>query len=224
MKLIYTIGHSNKDAETFVNELLKSKIEVLVDIRHFPHSPKHPHFDIAAFPKMLTPLGIQYVHLEGLGGRRKSTTRIHTALTSKSFQAYADHMDTDIFKADYKKLQELALTTRVAYMCAEVLFWNCHRKMLSDRLVADGWKVLHLGINSYSTPEHKIWEYARKEEKTGRLIYDVQKKSQKPKKPAVEKRKLNKKNTSKAMPIKKKQKQEEIPDDATIDKFFGLKE
>ena len=115
-------------------------------------------------------MGIEYVHLKGLGGRRDpSPSSPHTALRVTAFRGYADHMSTTEFASDYERLVALASERATAFMCAETLWWRCHRRLIADRLTIDGLDVVHLVSPGTSEP-HRLWDVARAVD--GRLIYD----------------------------------------------------
>ena len=145
-------------------------IKTLADVRSAPGSRRHPQFGQSALASSLASAGIDYVHLRGLGGRRKtSPDSPHVALKVEAFRGYADHMASDEFAADYTRLKALAREKPTAFMCAETLWWRCHRRMLSDRLTVDGWDVVHLLAPGKSEP-HQLWDVARVV--SGRLVYD----------------------------------------------------
>lgn len=114
--------------------------------------------------------GIGYVHLVGLGGRRRADPASrHTALRIPAFRAYADHLTTDAFIADYARLRETAANSPTAILCAERLWWRCHRRLIADRLTVDGWSVTHLLAPKKHEP-HRMWGTARLVD--GQLVYD----------------------------------------------------
>jgi uncharacterized protein (DUF488 family) len=142
---IWTIGHSVHTQQVFISLLQEHGIELLVDVRTFPASRRVPWFNKEPFAEALAGQGIGYVHLPGLGGRR--TPRIgspHMAWRNTGFRGYADHMDTHAFAAAQQQLKEIARAHRSALMCAEVLWWRCHRSLIADRLKVEGWEVLHI--------------------------------------------------------------------------------
>jgi uncharacterized protein (DUF488 family) len=168
---IWSIGHGARPLADFLALLHEHGIVTLVDIRSFPGSRRHPQFGQAALEAALRAAGIAYVHLRALGGRRHETgPSPHRAIRVAGFRAYADHMSSDEFGEGYERLQELARAAPTAYMCAETLWWQCHRRLLSDRLVADGWNVTHILAPGKAEP-HRLWEHARIEDR--RLVYDV---------------------------------------------------
>lgn len=167
---IYTIGHSSRKLNQFIKILIENKIRCLVDVRSYPGSGTFPYFNKKPLMKSLEKYKIRYVHIPELGGRRKITTNIHSSLEGPGFAGYADHMSSDEFKKGIRKLKSIARRCRTAYMCAEALWWSCHRRMISDRLFFDGWDVYHLGIKKEPI-EHQSWEIARMTD-TGQIIYD----------------------------------------------------
>ena len=143
----------------------------LVDIRTFPGSRRHPQFGQDALRASLAGAGLAYMHLRGLGGRRTPAERSrHMALRVAAFRAYADHMATAEFEDDLARLEAVANVTPTVYMCAETLWWRCHRRMLSDLLTVRGWEVIHLLGPDKSEP-HRLWDVARVAD--GRLVYDA---------------------------------------------------
>jgi uncharacterized protein (DUF488 family) len=167
---IWTIGHSNRTWQEFVNILNNFSIEILADIRTFPGSRKYPYFNKEAMSGALNNVRIKYIHLPELGGRRKPLAdSINTAWRNSSFQGYADHMRTEEFHSGISRLIELANESRVAYMCSEAVWWNCHRALVSDYLKKEGWQVLHIQDLKKAT-EHPYTSPARVEQ--GNLFYD----------------------------------------------------
>ena len=142
---IYTVGHSTHSLEEFIKILRSFKIETLVDVRRYPGSRKFPHFNKDHLQGAIPETGIEYIHLEDLGGRRKSKKdSINTVWRLLSFRGYADYMETPSFNSAVGKLEEIALTSRVAYMCSEAVWWSCHRSMISDFLKVNGFRVIHI--------------------------------------------------------------------------------
>lgn len=166
---IWTIGHSTRSLEEFFNLLNSFKIDLLVDVRRFPGSKRYPHFNKENFEESLKENGFEYQHLEDLGGRRKvHPDSTNTAWRLESFQGYADYMETDEFKTSLEKLKEYASSKRVAIMCAEAVWWSCHRSLIADNLKCDGWKVMHIMGENKST-EHPYTKPAKVIE--GKLDY-----------------------------------------------------
>ena len=142
---IWTVGHSTHRAEEFSSLLHSNQIKTLVDVRSYPSSKRHPQFDRMALSGYLSGLGINYFHFPLLGGRRSPKTDSHnTAWQNASFRAYADYMETDPFHEGVRELLELAARDRTAIMCAESLWWRCHRSLISDYLKAKGVSVVHI--------------------------------------------------------------------------------
>jgi len=148
-KIIYTIGHSTHTLEEFVAMLKSFNIELLADIRSFPGSRKFPHFNKENLPPSLAENNIEYIHLKNLGGRRKvNPESCNTGWRVAAFRGYADYMETENFEKAIKELEQIASEKRVAYMCAEAVWWRCHRSLVSDYLKHNGWTVLHImGVN-----------------------------------------------------------------------------
>jgi len=153
-KTIWTIGHSTRTLEDFISILKSFDIKVLADIRSYPGSKRLPHFNKEALEISLPENNIQYIHLKDLGGRRKSNPDSkNIAWRSAAFRGYADYMETDLFKISIHQLEEIAKNDRTAYMCAEAVWWSCHRSMVSDFLKVEGWKVMHI-MNNGKSDEH----------------------------------------------------------------------
>lgn len=152
---VWTIGHSTHSWEEFVELLRLFKIECLADVRSLPGSNKFPQFDKENMEKMLPVSGVLYKSFkEQLGGRRKfSKNSKNIAWHHPSFRSYADYMETDNFREGIAELEKLAGTYRTAYMCAEAVWWRCHRSMISDYLKLKGWQVLHI-VGKGTPKEH----------------------------------------------------------------------
>jgi len=144
---IYTVGHSTRALEEFLSLLRHHRIEVLVDIRTYPSSRRFPHFNQAALMDSLAEEGIDYLWLKELGGRRHGPPAEGSAnpgLRSPGFRNYADHMLSAEFRATVAQLRQTASACRLALMCAERLYWRCHRRLLCDYLTAQGDQMLHI--------------------------------------------------------------------------------
>lgn len=158
---LWTIGHSTKSADEFGRLLISYKIETLVDVRSFPGSRRYPQFNKTSLQDYLVRLGIRYVHSPKLGGRRKPNSHSHnTAWKNDSFRAYADYMETQSFQEGVKELLELAPTSRAVIMCAESLWWKCHRSLISDYLKVKEVEVIHI-LDEKKTEEHPYTSAAR---------------------------------------------------------------
>jgi uncharacterized protein (DUF488 family) len=154
---VLTIGHSNHPLDRFLDLLARHGVEALVDIRRFPGSRKHPHFHRDNLATALPKSGVEYYWLEALGGRRhkQRDESPNRGLENRGFRNYADYMLTDEFREGVKKLLEVARRQRTAIMCAEGLFWRCHRRLVSDFLLANGVTVQHIMPTGELQP-HKL--------------------------------------------------------------------
>ena len=146
MATLCTLGHSTRPLDEFIAVLQAHSVQTLVDIRSFPMSRRLPHFNREALEKALAEAGIRYVWLKELGGRRKKLRddSPNVALRNESFRNYADYMLTEEFRSGAAELIKLAEQSRTAYMCAERIYFHCHRMLVSDWLVAHGHEVLHI--------------------------------------------------------------------------------
>src|SRR5579862_7592924 len=170
MATLHTIGHSTRTFDELVEALRAHSISTLVDIRSFPMSRRLPHFNRESLEKTLPEAGIRYIWMKELGGRRKKIRddSPNVALRSPSFRNYADYMLTGEFRHGIDLLIELAEQSPTAYMCAERVYFQCHRMLVSDWLTAHGHEVLHIDGTG---PEklHKMLSEARMVD--GELIY-----------------------------------------------------
>jgi uncharacterized protein (DUF488 family) len=158
---IWTVGHSTHTATNFAQILTAHSIQALVDVRSFPGSRRYPQFNKESLAASLKQLGIDYHHAPLLGGRRQPRKDSHnTAWQNPSFRAYADHMESEDFKQGIEDLLALAARKRTTIMCAEALWWRCHRSLISDHLKANGFHVIHL-IDERKTEEHPFTAAAR---------------------------------------------------------------
>ena len=165
------MGHGARPLQDFLAVLADAGVATLADVRSTPGSRRHPHFGAKALAAALAEVGIAYVHLPGLGGRREPRANSpHGALRVAAFRGYADHMSTGEFTREYERLTVLSRASRTAFMCAETLWWRCHRRMIADRLTVDGWTVTHLFAPGKSEP-HVLWDAARTLD--GHLVYDA---------------------------------------------------
>jgi uncharacterized protein (DUF488 family) len=159
---LYTIGHSTRMLDELISVLQAHSIETLVDIRSFPMSRRLPHFNRESLDESLRNAGIKYVWMKELGGRRKKIRddSPHVALRSPSFRNYADYMLTPDFQQGISELLNLAQHSRMAYMCAERVYFRCHRMLVSDWLVAHGHQVQHIDAQGPTRP-HRLTPEAR---------------------------------------------------------------
>jgi uncharacterized protein (DUF488 family) len=167
---IWTVGHSTRSEEEFKEILRAHQIESLVDVRSFPGSRRYPHFNKLELSQSLESIGLAYLHLPALGGRRRALPNSkNTAWQNSSFRAYADHMESEEFEKGIETLLELAQTKRTTVMCAESLWWRCHRSLIADFLKANGVEVIHI-LNAVKVERHPYTSAARIIE--GRLSYE----------------------------------------------------
>jgi uncharacterized protein (DUF488 family) len=160
---VYTIGHSTRSLEEFVEILKIYNITALVDVRAVPRSRHSPQFNKEALSDTLKMLGIKYWALPDIGGmRHPKKDSINLALGTSSFRGYADFMQTKEFTENLLKIIVLAKENCLAIMCAEALPWRCHRNLISDMLVVRHVKVLHI-ISKDSTVTHQLNELAHVE-------------------------------------------------------------
>ena len=158
---VWTLGHSTRSGEEFVQILRAQGVEVLVDVRTYPSSRRYPQFNRDALRESLKDAGIDYKHEPRLGGRRKPRPDSHnSAWRNEQFRGYADHMETEEFKNGVRELLELASSKRVAVMCAEAVWWRCHRSLIADYLKAEGHEVIHI-LDEKKTEEHPYTSAAR---------------------------------------------------------------
>jgi uncharacterized protein (DUF488 family) len=159
---LYTIGHSTRTLAELTEVLQAHSIKVLVDIRAFPMSRRLPHFNRESLEKSLPQVRIRYLWFPALGGYRKKmrADSPHIALRNANFRNYADHMLSAEFKNAIAELLSLAAQATTAYMCAERVYFRCHRMLVSDYLLAHGHKVLHLDGTGSARP-HKLTPEAR---------------------------------------------------------------
>jgi uncharacterized protein (DUF488 family) len=158
---IWTVGHSTHSGQAFNEILQANQIEVLVDVRTYPGSRRYPQFNKSVLAESLEHIGIKYQHEPRLGGRRTPRKDSHnTAWRNAQFRGYADHMETDEFQEGIKVLLELAASSRTAVMCAEAVWWRCHRSLIADYLKAAGHTVVHI-VNEKKTEEHPFTSAAR---------------------------------------------------------------
>jgi len=161
LRTVWTVGHSTRGGEEFVQILKAHEVEVLVDVRSFPGSRRYPQFNRAALSESLAKDGIEYRHEPRLGGRRKPRADSHnTAWRNPQFRGYADHMESEEFRNGVEELLELPSEARVAVMCAEAVWWRCHRSLLADYLKANGHTVIHI-LDEKKTEEHPYTPAAR---------------------------------------------------------------
>jgi uncharacterized protein (DUF488 family) len=159
---LYTIGHSTRSFDEFLETLQAHSIQTLVDIRSIPMSRRLPHFNRDSLGPTLRQNGVRYIWMKDLGGRRKKSLEDspNVALRSPSFRNYADHMLSAEFHFAIAELVNIAEESKTAYMCAERVYFRCHRMLVSDWLVAHGHEVLHIDGTGPVRP-HKLMQEAR---------------------------------------------------------------
>lgn len=170
MGTIYTIGHSTRELPELISALKAHGIRTLVDIRSFPMSRRLPHFNRENLEKALPQAGMAYVWLRDLGGRRGKQMQDspNTALRNTSFRNYADYMLTPAFQNGIDELLNIAKNGPAAIVCAERVYFRCHRMLVSDYLTAHGHEVLHIDDEKPARP-HKLMAEARLV--SGQLLY-----------------------------------------------------
>jgi len=157
---VHTIGHSVHTADAFIALLTAHGVRHLADIRLIPGSRRHPHFSREALPALLEPAGISYQHFADLGGRRRpQPNSANTAWRVEAFRGYADYMASPAFLEAVERLLAVARTGPTAVMCAEAKWWQCHRRLLADALVARGIPVLHI-LSAAAPKPHELSEFA----------------------------------------------------------------
>jgi uncharacterized protein (DUF488 family) len=155
---IFTIGHSNRPFEPYLEALQAHGITLVVDVRRFPSSRRHPHFSRSRLEPALAQHGIAYRHMADLGGHREpAPDSPNTAWREPAFRGYADYMQTQTFAAAISALLEEGGKRPTAIMCAELRWMECHRGLISDYLKAGGHDVVHV----ISATEHEPHPYTR---------------------------------------------------------------
>ncbi|MDP2898296.1 MAG: DUF488 domain-containing protein [bacterium] len=156
---VCTIGHSTRSFEQFWGVLRKHGIQCVVDVRRFPSSRKFPHFNRGELENSLGENGIRYVWMEKLGGRRRGKVAAdspNSGLRSPGFRNYADYMQTEEFQEAIRLLLDIAGACQTAILCAERLFFRCHRMLISDYLTMLGAEVLHIGTGATPVEDEAI--------------------------------------------------------------------
>jgi uncharacterized protein (DUF488 family) len=168
---LYTIGHSNRPLAAFLDLVTAHDLRGITDVRAFPSSRRWPHFNREQLAAVLNDAGVRYDWLPALGGRRHKgrPDSPHIAWTVAAFRNYADYTDTDEFAQGLDQLLALARQRRTAFMCAEALYWQCHRRLIADQLVVRGHCVRHIQSRERAV-EYQLPDFARVVD--GRIIYD----------------------------------------------------
>ena len=166
---LWTVGHSTRPLDEFLHLLDRYGVEAIADVRRFPGSRRHPHFAQPQLRASLAEHGIAYHWFPVLGGRRRPRADSpNTAWRNASFRAYADHLDTAEFAGGLDALLQGASELRTAIMCAELLWWRCHRALIADVLRVRGFEVIHI-LDGKDCAVHPYTSAARIVE--GRLSY-----------------------------------------------------
>jgi uncharacterized protein (DUF488 family) len=144
----YTIGHGRRPLQDFVELLKEVEVTLVVDVRTMPRSRANPQYNDDALPDSLAPFGIGYEHIAALGGLRSRVREVSPELNAfwdnDSFHNYADYALSDQFREGLSRLRELGQIRRCAIMCAETVWWRCHRRIITDYLLAAGESVFHI--------------------------------------------------------------------------------
>ncbi|MGI8921632.1 MAG: DUF488 domain-containing protein [Solirubrobacteraceae bacterium] len=149
-KIAFTIGHSTRSQDELSALLGAAGVRTLADVRAFPSSRRCPQFDHGALAHWLPEAGIRYVHLSQLGGRRVPVPGSpNGGWRELGFRGYADHMSSREFADGLVGLEELACERPTVMMCAEAVWWRCHRRLIADALTVRGWRVEHLGLGGH---------------------------------------------------------------------------
>jgi uncharacterized protein (DUF488 family) len=165
----FTIGHSTHALDAFCALLDGHAVRCVADVRRYPGSRRNPQFAREALAESLAARGIGYAHLEALGGRRSvARGSSNGGWENAAFRGYADHMGTAAFAAGLAELEALADAAPTAVMCAEALWWQCHRRLVADALVARHWRVDHIGPDG-GVAAHEVTPFAVVED--GRVTY-----------------------------------------------------
>jgi uncharacterized protein (DUF488 family) len=166
---IYTIGHSTRRLDEFLALLTAHGIKQVVDIRSIPRSRRHPHFSQESLAEALGEAGIAYRHFPALGGRRRPRPdSANSAWRVEGFRGFADYMESDAFRDALDELAVAADAALTAVMCAEAVWWQCHRQLVADALVARGVEVRHI-LSAAAPSAHTLTDFAQVDE--GRVTY-----------------------------------------------------
>lgn len=150
---LWTVGHSTQSLDQFLGLLRAHDIEAIADVRRFPGSRRYPHFAGEALAQSLAAHGFGYEWFPELGGRREpSPDSVNTAWRNAGFRGYADYMATEAFAEGLARLADLGGGFRTAIMCAEAVWWRCHRGLIADALRWAGFEVYHILGPTASVP------------------------------------------------------------------------
>jgi uncharacterized protein (DUF488 family) len=169
---LFTLGHSTRTFDEFLEILKTYGIEHLVDVRTVPRSRRHPHFSQESLVVSLPEAGIQYTHMKELGGFRKPLPDSpNRAWRNESFRGYADYMQTEAFQAALARLIEISAKQSTVILCAEAVPWRCHRSLIADAMLVHGKRAADIFDAKTSKP-HKLTPFARVEGE--RLTYPAE--------------------------------------------------
>jgi len=161
MNTLYTVGHSNRTIEQFLDMLRAFDIQEVVDVRTVPKSRHNPQFGQDMLVSALRDARIGYTHLSKLGGlRHPAKDSINLGWRNPSFRGYADYMATDEFQEGLHAIETIAREKKVAIMCAEAVPWRCHRSLIADALTTQGWQVLHIQSKKTAKP-HELTAFLK---------------------------------------------------------------
>ena len=154
-KALWTIGHSTRPIEEFIDLLNAHAIQLLVDVRTVPRSRHNPQFNTDTLAESLAKAGLSYRHSAALGGLRKAKKdSINLGWRNAAFRGYADHMQTEGFGSALEYLTADGRRLRTVIMCAEAVPWRCHRSLIADALTSRGWIVRHILARDKADPHH----------------------------------------------------------------------
>jgi uncharacterized protein (DUF488 family) len=158
--IVFTIGHSTRPIDTFIDLLKAHNVERVADVRTVPRSRRNPQFNRDTLPESLAAVGVGYTHMPGLGGlRRPRLDSPNMGWRNESFRGYADYMQTPEFEEHLRDLIAAAERERVALMCAEAVHWRCHRSLIADALVVRGHRVEHI-LGAARSQAHVLTKWA----------------------------------------------------------------
>jgi len=158
---VWTIGHSTRSLEEFIGVLRVHDIEAIVDVRRFPGSRRLPHFNEGPLADGLEHAGIAYRSVPSLGGRRRpAPDSVNTGWRHEAFRGYADHLASEEFAGGLFELVTIAGGLRTAVMCAEMLWWQCHRRLIADVLLTLGYQAWHIQTEK-PAEAHRLIDPAR---------------------------------------------------------------
>jgi uncharacterized protein (DUF488 family) len=182
LQTIFTIGHSTRPIGEFLSLLQQVGVDLLVDVRSIPRSRTNPQFNVDVLPETLAAAGISYQHLPALGGlrhRKKGTAlSLNTFWQVAAFRNYADYAATDAFRTGLDELRALSRDNCCAIMCAEAVWWRCHRRIIADYLLTQGVPVMHIMARDKIDPA-KLTPGARAQA-DGTLLYSSAEEAAKP--------------------------------------------